>query len=118
MVSENWGRGTACARCDPPVMLILPPVAAGARESCPVPLPFAGPALTLPLDRPLLARVHVDAAYAGVFACLPDQHDLYFQGLEGVDSFSTNPHKGMLVTFDWCGGRVRCLIRGAAKVFP
>ncbi|KAL6777837.1 hypothetical protein ACKKBG_A15860 [Auxenochlorella protothecoides x Auxenochlorella symbiontica] len=46
------------------------------------------------------AWVHVDAAYAGVFACLPDQHDLYFQGLEGVDSFSTNPHKGMLVTFD------------------
>lgn len=55
------------------------------------------------------AWTHVDAAYAGVFACLPEQHAQHFQGLEAADSIATNAHKGMLVTFDWCGvgiGRV------------
>ncbi|KAK2077774.1 hypothetical protein QBZ16_004622 [Prototheca wickerhamii] len=48
------------------------------------------------------AWTHVDAAYAGVFACLPEQHAQHFQGLEAADSIATNAHKGMLVTFDCC----------------
>lgn len=40
-----------------------------------------------------MSRLHVDAAYAGTFAILPElQH--HFVGLELADSFDTNPHKG------------------------
>lgn len=60
---------------------------------------FAGTTRAPPLT---CRRTHVDMAYAGVFACLPDQRAQYFGGLDCVDSLSTNPHKGMLVTFDWC----------------
>lgn len=38
-------------------------------------------------------RMHVDAAWAGTFAILPEmQH--FFAGLDAVDSLDTNPHKG------------------------
>jgi glutamate/tyrosine decarboxylase-like PLP-dependent enzyme len=43
----------------------------------------------------------VDAAWAGVFALLPEHRQLFFQGLQGVDSFDTNPHKGLLVGWEW-----------------
>lgn len=46
--------------------------------------------------------VHVDAAYAGSAALLPEQRVLHFHGLEGVDSYSFNPHKWLLTTFDCC----------------
>ena len=37
-------------------------------------------------------RFHIDAAFAGVTAMLPEmQH--YFEGLELADSFNTNAHK-------------------------
>jgi aromatic-L-amino-acid decarboxylase len=43
--------------------------------------------------------VHIDSAYAGSFAMLPEKRAL-FSGVEGADSFSFNPHKSMLVAFD------------------
>ena len=45
---------------------------------------------------------HVDAAYAGASAICPEYRDKYFNGLEKVNSFSFNPHKGLLVNFDCC----------------
>lgn len=47
------------------------------------------------------AYVHVDAAYAGSAALAPELRHL-FAGLEGVDSYSFNPHKWMLTNFDCC----------------
>jgi hypothetical protein len=44
---------------------------------------------------------HVDAAYAGSAAVLPEQQH-FFGGLQHVDSYSFNPHKWMLVNFDCC----------------
>ena len=44
-----------------------------------------------------LCRLHVDAAYAGVAAICPELRD-GFQGLQKVDSFSTNAHKWLLVS--------------------
>ncbi|CAK0780080.1 hypothetical protein CVIRNUC_004931 [Coccomyxa viridis] len=42
---------------------------------------------------------HIDAAFAGVTAMLPEmQH--YFAGLELADSFNTNAHKWLLTNFD------------------
>ena len=38
-------------------------------------------------------RLHVDAAWAGVFALLPELRQPHFRGLELADSFATNPHK-------------------------
>jgi aromatic-L-amino-acid/L-tryptophan decarboxylase len=38
---------------------------------------------------------HVDAAYAGAFACLPE-HQHLFKGLDLVDSFGVNCHKKLL----------------------
>ena len=37
-------------------------------------------------------RLHVDAAFAGVYAVLPELRH-HFDGLDGCDSFSTNAHK-------------------------
>jgi aromatic-L-amino-acid decarboxylase len=43
--------------------------------------------------------LHVDAAYAGTAAILPELR-YHFEGLEQADSFVFNPHKWMLVNFD------------------
>jgi aromatic-L-amino-acid decarboxylase len=43
--------------------------------------------------------LHVDAAYAGAAALLPELRHL-FDGVEQADSFVFNPHKWMLVNFD------------------
>jgi aromatic-L-amino-acid decarboxylase len=43
--------------------------------------------------------LHVDAAYAGTAAILPELQPL-FQGVEHADSFVFNPHKWMMVNFD------------------
>jgi glutamate/tyrosine decarboxylase-like PLP-dependent enzyme len=43
--------------------------------------------------------LHVDAAYGGAYACLPELQPL-FRGLEGVDSFVVNCHKKLLCPFD------------------
>ncbi|PNW88416.1 hypothetical protein CHLRE_01g028423v5 [Chlamydomonas reinhardtii] len=47
------------------------------------------------------AWFHVDAAYAGSAALLPEQRH-HFCGLEAVDSYSFNPHKWLLTNFDCC----------------
>jgi aromatic-L-amino-acid/L-tryptophan decarboxylase len=43
--------------------------------------------------------LHVDAAYAGSAAIVPELRD-YFNGIEQADSLVFNPHKWMLVNFD------------------
>jgi aromatic-L-amino-acid decarboxylase len=43
--------------------------------------------------------LHVDAAYAGTAAMLPELRPL-FAGVEHADSFVFNPHKWMMVNFD------------------
>jgi aromatic-L-amino-acid decarboxylase len=43
--------------------------------------------------------LHVDAAYAGAAAILPEVRHL-FDGVEHADSFVFNPHKWLLVNFD------------------
>jgi aromatic-L-amino-acid decarboxylase len=43
--------------------------------------------------------LHVDAAYAGAAAILPELRHL-FSGVERADSFVFNPHKWLLVNFD------------------
>ena len=43
--------------------------------------------------------LHVDAAYAGVTAMLPERRHL-FQGVESADSLVVNPHKWLFVPFD------------------
>jgi aromatic-L-amino-acid decarboxylase len=45
------------------------------------------------------AWLHVDAAYAGTAAIVPELRPL-FDGVEHADSFVFNPHKWMLVNFD------------------
>jgi aromatic-L-amino-acid decarboxylase len=45
------------------------------------------------------AWLHVDAAYAGSAAILPELRHL-FDGIEHADSLVVNPHKWMLVNFD------------------
>ncbi|KAI3826008.1 hypothetical protein L1987_00047 [Smallanthus sonchifolius] len=44
---------------------------------------------------------HVDAAYAGS-ACICPEFRHFLNGVEGVDSFSFNPHKWFLTTLDCC----------------
>jgi len=55
-------------------------------------------------DLPPPVWLHVDAAYAGAFAVLPEQRARH--GFAGAwacaDSYSYNPHKAGLVTFDCC----------------
>lgn len=43
--------------------------------------------------------LHVDAAYAGTAAILPEKRWI-LNGIEGVDSFVFNPHKWMMTNFD------------------
>jgi aromatic-L-amino-acid decarboxylase len=43
--------------------------------------------------------LHVDAAYAGVTAMLPERRHL-FEGVESADSLVVNPHKWLFVPFD------------------
>jgi aromatic-L-amino-acid/L-tryptophan decarboxylase len=43
--------------------------------------------------------LHVDAAYAGTAAIVPELRH-YFEGMEAADSLVINPHKWMLVNFD------------------
>ena len=43
--------------------------------------------------------LHVDAAYAGVAAMLPEKRS-YFDGCERADSFVVNPHKWLFVPMD------------------
>ena len=43
--------------------------------------------------------LHVDAAYAGVLALLPERRDL-FAGVEHADSFVVNPHKWLFTPMD------------------
>lgn len=45
------------------------------------------------------AWLHVDAAYAGTAAVLPEMR-WTLEGLEGADSYVFNPHKWMLTNFD------------------
>ncbi|KAK1419313.1 hypothetical protein QVD17_28478 [Tagetes erecta] len=45
--------------------------------------------------------VHVDAAYAGS-ACICPEFRHFLDGIEGVNSFSFNPHKWFLTTLDCC----------------
>ncbi len=52
------------------------------------------------------AWLHVDAAYGGAAALLPECRR-YFDGLELADSFVFNPHKWMLVNFDCTAYYVR-----------
>lgn len=42
-------------------------------------------------------RLHVDAAFAGVYAVLPELRH-HFEGVGACDSFSTNAHK----VCSWC----------------
>jgi aromatic-L-amino-acid decarboxylase len=50
--------------------------------------------------------LHVDAAYAGTAALVPELRH-YFDGLEQADSLVLNPHKWMLVNFDCSAYYVR-----------
>ena len=43
--------------------------------------------------------LHVDAAYAGVLAMVPE-HRVHFEGAERADSFVVNPHKWLFVPMD------------------
>lgn len=57
--------------------------------------------------------LHVDAAYAGTAAVLPEKRWM-FKGIEYVDSFVFNPHKWMLTNFDCSAYFVKdpdCLVR-------
>jgi len=46
------------------------------------------------------AWVHVDAAYAGSAAVVPELRPLLNDGLDGVDSWCFDPHKWLLTNFD------------------
>jgi aromatic-L-amino-acid decarboxylase len=50
--------------------------------------------------------LHVDAAYAGTAAIVPELRH-YFEGMEAADSIVINPHKWMLVNFDCSAYYVR-----------
>jgi aromatic-L-amino-acid/L-tryptophan decarboxylase len=65
------------------------------------------------------AWVHVDAAWAGVAAVAPEFRWLN-AGLDGVDSYATNPHKWLLTNFDcdafWVADRAALI--GAMSILP
>ena len=65
------------------------------------------------------AWLHVDAAWAGVAAVVPELRWLN-DGLDGADSYATNPHKWLLTTFDcdafWVADRAALL--GALSILP
>jgi aromatic-L-amino-acid/L-tryptophan decarboxylase len=56
--------------------------------------------------RPHGIWLHVDAAYAGTAAIVPELRH-YFDGMEQADSLVLNPHKWMLVNFDCSAYYVR-----------
>ncbi len=65
------------------------------------------------------AWLHVDAAWAGVAAVAPELRWLN-AGLDAADSYSTNPHKWLLTTFD-CGAFYvadRTPLIGALSILP
>lgn len=64
---------------------------------CPSPPHPAGPP-PRPSPSHCLCRLHVDAAWAGAFAMLPEM-DPYFASAALVDSWNTNPHKALLANF-------------------
>ena len=63
--------------------------------------------------------VHVDAAWAGVAAVVPELRWLN-EGLDLVDSYCTNPHKWLLTNFDcdafWVADRAALI--GALSILP
>ena len=63
--------------------------------------------------------LHVDAAYAGSAAILPEKRDL-FRGAERADSFLFNPHKWLFVPFDCTAFFTRHpeILRGAFSLVP
>src|SRR3954447_6549648 len=63
--------------------------------------------------------LHVDAAYAGTAAIVPELRH-YFQGIEQADSLVFNPHKWMLVNFDCSAYFVRHgeALLGAFSITP
>jgi len=63
--------------------------------------------------------VHVDAAYGGAYACLPQFKDK-FVGLDDVDSFCVNCHKKLMCPFDIAALYVanRCPILDALSLQP
>jgi aromatic-L-amino-acid decarboxylase len=65
------------------------------------------------------AWLHIDAAWAGVAAVVPELRWLN-DGLEGADSYATNPHKWLLTNFDcdafWVADRAALL--GALSILP
>ena len=57
--------------------------------------------LNWPVTTQMECRMHVDAAYAGIFALLPELRlPMGTAGLARANSFATNAHKGLLVNFD------------------
>ncbi|NUP78081.1 MAG: aminotransferase class I/II-fold pyridoxal phosphate-dependent enzyme [Nonomuraea sp.] len=64
--------------------------------------------------------LHVDAAYAGVAAVCPEFRWLHDGVAEYADTYSTNPHKWLLTTFDctvlWTADREPLL--GALSILP
>jgi aromatic-L-amino-acid decarboxylase len=65
------------------------------------------------------AWLHVDAAWAGVAAVVPELRWLN-DGLDDADSYATNPHKWLLTNFDcdafWVADRAALL--GALSILP
>ncbi len=65
------------------------------------------------------AWLHIDAAWAGVAAVCPE-HRWINAGVDGADSYVTNPHKWLLTTFD-CSAfwvRDRSALVGALSILP
>ena len=100
-------------RADALAEAIKTDVAAGLRPACVV--ATVGTTSSTAID-PLLDIVevcrhygvwlHVDAAYAGTAAIVPELRRL-FEGMEQADSLVLNPHKWMLVNFDCSAYYVR-----------
>jgi aromatic-L-amino-acid decarboxylase len=65
------------------------------------------------------AWLHIDAAWAGVAAVAPEFRWLN-EGIDGADSYCTNPHKWLLTNFDcsafWVADRAALL--GALSILP
>ena len=63
--------------------------------------------------------LHVDAAYAGVAAIIP-QHRHYFEGWDRADSIVVNPHKWLFTPFDLSAFYCRRMdvVRSAFSLVP
>ncbi len=63
--------------------------------------------------------LHVDAAYAGAAAILPEMHE-HFAGCERADSFLANPHKWLFTPMDLCAFYTRRpeMLREAFSLVP